>query len=224
MPILKRYSLFAVLVLISLPAWSDDQQKAQKLLTKVSAMATDLSAKRVVSMAVSDTLAVNRMDLVKQRAAMAINYGDVFLAYELVKNGAKPDDLTAQLKAGKNIWQIASDQHADWKQIASDAKKLNSRLDDYLLKHFTRPAPEAERDKSERYDPLHDTVPADVQVSKQDIEDAQKRFAFLHDHAGTTSDATLDLSTEKAARGARSDPVREGGPNNPDVNTRPGPR
>ena len=220
----KRTFLVGLLILVSVPAWSDDQQKAQKLLTKITAMATDLSGKRAVSMAVADSLSVNRMEMVQHRTALGLNYGDTFVAYELVKSGAKIEDVAAQLKEGKTIWQIANEKHADWKQIGSDSKKANSKLDDYLLKHFSNPRPEAERDKSERYDPLRDSVSADSHVSTQDLEDAQKRYAFLHDHAGRTSDASLDTSTEKALRGVRTDPVREGGPNNPDVNTRPGPK
>ena len=36
----------------------------------------------------------------------------------------------------QNIWQIANEQHANWRQIFSDAQRLNGRVDAGLLKHI----------------------------------------------------------------------------------------
>src|ERR1700674_5570997 len=98
-----RNVLFLLSLLIPLFAAADDQQKAHKLLNKVTAMATDPSGKRSVSLAMSQYLSVTRAELVQRRQAMNLNYGDLFLAYQLVKTGTKIDELAAKMKAGKTL-------------------------------------------------------------------------------------------------------------------------
>jgi hypothetical protein len=218
-----RRVLFSLILIPLLPLFSsaDDQQKAQKLLNQVKAMATDPAGRRAVSLATSEIVLVSRSELVRRRRAMDIDYGELFIAYELVKSGVKMDDIVAQRKSGKTIGQIAEARGADWKQIASEAKKLNSRLEANLLKHFANQKNSVERDRGDGYDPFLDNVRADGNVSQKDIEEAQKRYLFLHDHAGVTSDAKLDTVTERAARTVRTDPIRSGGP---DTATRPSPK
>src|SRR5882672_7830593 len=127
---MKRLSHLSITLLaltIAIPAFGDDQQKAEKQLHKITAMATDATGRRVVSATVADTLEVKRPDLVLERRTMNLNYGDLYVAHVLVKSGTKMDDIAAQLKAGKNFSQIATEQHANWKQIAADTKKLNTK-------------------------------------------------------------------------------------------------
>jgi hypothetical protein len=217
---LVRYSCLIIVLLPALAAASDDQQKAQKLLNKITAMAADPTGKRAVSLAMSDTLAVGRAELAQRRHAMDLNYGELFVAYQLVRGGQKIDDIAAWMKSGKRIWQIADEQHVDWKQIASDAKKLNSRVDNNLLKHFGNGKAAAQRDVADGYDPFLDSVRSDTNVSQQEIADAQNRYLFLRDHAGVTSGSSLDKSSEQAARNGRPDPIRNGGPQGSTV-TRP---
>jgi hypothetical protein len=198
--------------LVPLLAASDDQQKAHKILNKVTAMTVDPAGKRAVSLSISQCLAVSRGELAQRRHAMNMNYGDIFIAYELVKGGAKIDDIATRIKAGKTVWQTADEMNADWKQIANEAKKMNGKVDVNLLEHFTKRKVEHERDLAEGYDPFLDTVAADSAVSQPEVEEAQKRYVFLRDHAGVVSDASLDTSTEKSARIVRTDPIRTGGP------------
>ncbi len=215
--------LLVLLVAVS-AAGSDDQQKAQKILNKITAMATDATGRRAVSEAVSFTVSAPRQEIAMRRHAMDLNYGEIFLAYQLAKSGIDMDEISAQLKSGKNIWQIANEHQANWKQVASEAKKANSRIDTNLLKHFSKSKAEAERQAADGYDPFLDSVKADSKISPQEIADAQDRYSFLHDHAGVVSGESLDLAEEKAVRGVRPDPVREGGPNAQGVNTNPGPK
>jgi len=49
---------------IAIPAFGDDQQKAEKQLHKIVAMATDATGRRVVSIVVADTLQARRPELV----------------------------------------------------------------------------------------------------------------------------------------------------------------
>lgn len=201
-------ALCLVALAITRPAFSDDQQKAEKQLRKITAMATDATGRRVVSITVADTLAAKRSDLVMERRTMNLNYGELFIAHQLVNNGAKMDDIAARLKAGKNIGQIANDQHADWKQFAADAKKLNAKMEDNLYKHFLNGKPDADRDAADGYDPMMDGVAADNSVSKDEIADAEHTYLTWRDRADKARASSLDSSTEKAAQGARGDPVR----------------
>jgi hypothetical protein len=195
-----------------LVAAGDEQQKAHKLLNKVTAMTSDPAGKRAVSLAMSQQLSVTRDELTQRRKAMNLSYGDLFVAYELGKSGTKMDDIAAKIKSGKTVWQTADEQHPNWKQISAEAKKLNGRVDNNLLGHFANRKAETERDRASSYEPVLDSVKADGNVSQQEIEEAQQRYIFLRDHAGVVTDATLDTSTEKSARMVRTDPVRTGGP------------
>jgi len=206
----QSFCLLALLLATALahPAWGDDQQKAEKQVHKVTAMATDATGRRVVSATVADTLSAKRPDLVMERRTMNINYGDLFIAHELVKKGMKMDDIAAQLKSGKKMADIANEQHLDWKQLASDAKKLNSKIEDNLYKHFLNGKADADRDAAENYDPTIDGVAADNDVSKDEIADAEHTYLVWRDRAEQARGSKLDTSSEKAAQGARGDPVR----------------
>jgi len=204
---LSRLSIALLALTIVVPAFGDDQQKAEKQLHKITAMATDAIGRRVVSITVADTLPAKRFDLVMERKTMNLNYGDLFLAHILVKNGAKMDDIAAQLKAKKNIAEIANEQHADWKEIAADAKKLNSKVEDNLYKHFIRGKADFDRDHEDKYDPTFDGISSDNDVSKDDIADAEHTYQTWHDRAEKNQGGTLDTSDERAARGMRGDPI-----------------
>jgi len=200
---------FALLVFsLAIPAFGDDQEKAEKQLHKISALATDGTGRRVVSVTVADTLELKRPDLVTERRTMNLNYGDLFVAHTLVKSGTKMDDIAAQLKAGKKFDQIASEQHADWKQIGAEAKKLNAKVEDNLYNHFLNGKPLADRDAAENYDPNIDGVTADNDVSKDEIAEAERTYLLWRDRAEKKKGSSLDASSEKAAQGQRGDPVR----------------
>lgn len=203
---LFRSVTITLLVLIA-PAFGDDQQKAEKQLRKVTAMATDGTGRRVVSITVADALGVKRSDLVMERRDMNVNYGDLFVAHTLAKSGAKMEDIAAQLKAKKSMGDIANAQHADWKQIAGDAKKLNAKVEDNLYKHFVSDKADLARDQADKYDPNFDGVSADNNVSKDEIAEAENTYQMWRDRAAKNPGATLDTSTEKAARGMRGDPI-----------------
>jgi hypothetical protein len=213
--VMKRYSYFTptLLVLIfslisAASVFGSDQEKADKQLHKITAMASDATGRRVVSATVADALQAKRPDLVIERRAMNVNYGDLYVAHQLVKSGAKMDDLAAQLKAGKKMDQIAGDLHVDWKQMASDAKKLNTKIEDNLYNHFLNGKPLTERDAAEGYDPMIDGVSADSDVSKDEIADAERTYLLWRDRADQKKGSSLDASTEKSAQGNRGDPVR----------------
>src|SRR5437867_11875537 len=98
---MKRLSYLSITLLaltVAIPAFGDDQQKADKQLHKITALATDATGRRVVSVTVSDTLAAKRPDLVLERRTMNMNYGDLFIDHGLVKSGTKMDYIGDYLK------------------------------------------------------------------------------------------------------------------------------
>ena len=203
-----RNVLLLLLCVIPLLATADDRQKAQKILNKLTAMAIDPAGKRAVSLAISQQLSVTRDELVQRRHALNLNYGDLFVAYQLTKNGIVMNDLVGRIKTGKTVWQATDDAHVDWKRIASEARKLSGKVDTNLLAHFAGKKSDAERERADGYDPFRDTVKADTNVTPQELEDAQQSYAFLRDHAGSVSGSNLDAVSERAVRTVRTDPTK----------------
>jgi len=206
-----RYGAILLVLAASLPAFSDDQDKATKELNKVAAIGWDATARAVVSRAVTDTFGLKRSDVVQQRQTMGINYASLFLAEELVKNGAKMDDIAAALKSGKKMTQIANDQHVNWKLIAVDAKKLNAKIDDGIYKHFLDDRADKARDAADGYDITRDYVADDRNVEKSDVDAAGDRYLMWKDRAIAAGGNHHGLDTA-AAQAAYDDHVRNGGP------------
>jgi hypothetical protein len=208
---MKRRTLFWVsllLTLVVIPALADDQQKAEKQLHKLTAMASDPTGRRVVSVTVADDLGLKRPDIVMERRTMQVNYGDIYLAHALMKSGVKMDDIANDLKAGKKMTDIANANHADWKAIANDAKRANAKMEDGLYKNFMKGKPLHDRDVADNYDVNIDGVNADNDISKDDLADAEKTYQLWKDRATQASGGKLDTSSEQAAAATRGDPVR----------------
>ena len=209
---------------VAIPAFANDQQKAQKELTKVTALARDFTGRTVTNLTMSQTFNVARLILVKQRGETGLNYGSLFLALELVKSGATMPDIAAQLKAGKKITDIANDRHVDWKGVAEDAKKFNGAVDGNLYKYFLAekqsPTPVALKTSSapadDEYDAHHDGVKADADdVTDKDIEYAGNRFVTLRDSAAKAKGDNKQLSLDKERIGYTdhtAGPTGSGGP------------
>jgi hypothetical protein len=155
----------------------------------------------IVNRTMADVLKAKRLDLVKERQDMNLNYGGLFLAYQLTAAGAKMDDIAAQLKAGKKIFDIANDDHANWKEINSEAKKLNKKIDDNIEKSFIDSKKQAALNMADDYDAKADKVPADSDISKDEYADAQTRYQHLHDMAGAAL-PTGDANTMNSGAGA----------------------
>jgi len=185
-----RHSACYLLLFISVAssaAFSDDQEKAEKQARKITAMATDKTGRCMVSMSLADKLKIARPTMVADRRRMGLDYGSFFVAQELLAGGAQMTQLLSQLKAGKTIWQIGNQQHANWGQIAADARKQNGKIEDYIYRHFlNKKNTEADllRDLNDKYDPQLDAVRTDFMVTPQEMVDAQARYVFWRDQAG----------------------------------------
>ena len=215
-------------VTISAVASGDDRQKAEKQVRKITAMATDRIGRRMVSMSIADTLKIPRPDLVEERCRIGLDYGSFFIAHELVAIGVKMTDIVSALSSGKTIWQIGDEQHANWNQIAADAKKQNSRIEDYIYRHFLNKKndeADQERDRAEKYDIARDAVRTDFNVTPQEMVDAQARYIFWRDEAGKAqgSGGHMTAGDMMAARmdHARAQHNKNGGVTAPSVGGAP---
>jgi hypothetical protein len=203
------FLVMAIVLMCGLAVLADDQQKAEKEIRKINAMAWDSTARAVVNKSVSEMLKIPRSQLVEERRELELNYGSLFLAHELSPNGAGLKDIAASLKGGKSIIQISNEGNANWKQIAANAKKLNSKIEDNLYKQFLRSQSDKLKDQAE-YDADRDGIKADNDVSKQDIAEAQQTYIRWRERAsqvGKNSQQT-GLHDEQAIRKDRPDPVR----------------
>lgn len=171
--------------LSAVPAFSDDQQKAEKQVRKISAMASDVTARSIVSRSLSDMLKIDRDQLQRERRAMNLNYGCLFIAHQLTARGMKMLDVALRLQAHQTIFQIANDQHADWKKIADDAKKLNGKIEDNIYKHFLHAEPDRVRDLTDKYDSTADWVKTDADVTQAEIIEAQEIYVRWRDRAAS---------------------------------------
>ena len=177
---IRLFVLFCA-VAFSLTAFADDQEKGTKEIKKITSIAVDTNMRAIVNRTMADLLKAKRLDLVKQRQDMNLNYGDLFLAQQLAASGVKMDDIAAQLKSGKTVLDIANANHANWKEINSEAKKLNKKIDDNIEGYFHDGKKLAAIDRADQYNPQADKVPADTEINKDEYADAQKRYQHLHD-------------------------------------------
>jgi hypothetical protein len=204
---MRHFALFLSLVLCSAvvqPARADDQQKAEKQLKRITAMSTDVVGRRMVSKSMADMLSLPRLQLVQERRSMNLNYGDLFVAHVLLRDGVGMGDIAAKLRSGKTMSQIVDDQKGSWKQIAGDAKKLNARVEDNIYRHFLNEKnnlADKDRDAADNYVAELDGVRADMNVSREEITEAQEKYIFWRDLAGELQrkDGKLGTADEQAA-------------------------
>jgi len=175
-----------------------DQQKAEKQLRMITAMSRDDTARAIISRSFSDVFKIERSQLVMERKAMGLNYGAFFVAREMVLSGSTLPDIAAQLRLHKTMPEIANASSSDWKGIASDAKKMNSRISDNIYKHFLHPEPDKARDALDKYDPAVDVVRADAEASMDDILKARDEYMFWRNLAAPKSDGVANSETPAA--------------------------
>lgn len=203
---------FMVLLLLATPAFSDDQQKAQKEINKITAMATDFDGRRVVNLSMSQMFKVPRSALVEQRGQTGLNYGGLFIAQELEQGGVTIAAIAGKLNSGSKISDVANEQHLDWKRIAEDAKKFNAAVDQNLYLFFRGKAATAAQDAADKYDVHYDGVKTDADVGKQEIASAQDRYLHWKDRAAQTRGTDKKGMSYGDERIADMDHVAGGGP------------
>jgi hypothetical protein len=230
-----HYRLAALLLVLiaftSRSAGASDRDKAEKQINRISAMAADLTGRRLVNRSMSQVLTVSTLDLVAERRRHNLSYGTLFLFHQIATTDERLREFVLQLRQGSEPFDIAEAAQADWKTINNHAKKLNSKIEDSIYNFFLHQQNDKPKNKlpaeSDGYDPISDSVVADSIVSQEDLADAQKVYLFWQGRATAKKDGTLEHNKELAAR-QTMDPVRKGGPQGdqmgnmgPAVNTTP---
>lgn len=180
----------------SVPALGSDQEKAEKRLRRISAFAIDNTARAIVNQTMAEMVHARQIDLMRQRRAMNLNYGSLFVAHQLAAAGTKMLDIALQLEDGKDIVQIANEQKADWKSIADAAKKLNAKIEDNVYRHFQHPDRGKPIPDIAKYDPDLDIVRADLDVTPEEMANARSDYVFWRNRAAASNSGSLDSKTE----------------------------
>jgi hypothetical protein len=159
-------------------AFASDQQKAEKQWRMITAMSRDDIARSVINRNFADVFKTTRLQLIAERKALELNYGDLFLAHELLSFGCDMQQISERLRSGKKILQIANDSGADWRRIAEDGKRMNRPISDGLYEHFLHDGPDKQRDADDHYNPATDRVRADADSTPEEISKAQTEYLF----------------------------------------------
>ena len=205
-----RYLLSFLPLFLGILCFADDQQKADKQLRMMTAMSRDDTARSIISHTFADVFKVDRFRLVEERKAMGLNYGSLFLVRELAVSGVTMQQIVPHLRSHKNVVEIANVFHANWQQIAADAKKMNSRIEDNLYKHFLHPDKDTATDLLEQYKPSEDLIKADADVPPEEVLKAREQYMFWRNlaaqkYTGSANPATAvahDYTKEREAIGA----------------------
>ena len=175
-----------------------DQQKAEKRLRRISAMTVDSTARTIVNATMADAVHAKPIELMRQRHAMNLNYGSLFIAHQLTAAGAQMLDIALELQDGKDIVQIAKERGANWKLIADLASKLNEKIDDNVYRHFLHLKTGTNPDSPDKYDSDKDIVRADLDFSPEEIASAQADYILWRDRGSAPKGGRLDSESEGA--------------------------
>jgi hypothetical protein len=186
------------LILCGTTAFGSDQQKAEKRLRQISAMAVQSAAARaIVNRTMADVVHAQRMELMRQRHAMNLSYGSLFVARHLTATGAAMLDIAVQLQRGKDIVQIANERNANWKLIADAARQLNDKIENNIYRHFLHLKAEQELAPTDKYDPRTDMVRADLEVTPEEVASARADFDCWKTRGSAPSAGRLNTQTER---------------------------
>jgi len=194
--VLSAVSLTALWLSAAPSALGSDQQKAEKRIHQISALALDGTARAIINQTMAEMVHAKRIELVRQRRAMNLNYGSLFIAHQLKAAGVQMLDIALQLEGGKNIVQIANERNADWKAIGNAAKKLNGKIEDNIYRYFQHPDADRQLAVVEKYDADSDIVRADLDVTQKEMAGARNLYVFWRNRAGAPNSGSLDSKTE----------------------------
>jgi hypothetical protein len=174
---------------------SKDEEKAERQMRMMTALARDETARGVISRTFSDVFKIERSQLVAERQALLLNYGDLFLTHELVLCGVQMTHVATELHAHKDVFEIADSSGADWKRIAADAKKMNDRINDGIYKHFLHAEADNQRDVRDRYVASADHVSTDQESTLEEMVKARDDYIFWRNLAAPKNVGMADPNT-----------------------------
>jgi hypothetical protein len=193
---LAQVCLATLLVISGTLAFGSDQQKAEKRLRRISAMAVDSVPRAIVNETMTEAVHAKPIELMRQRHAMNLSYGSLFIAQQLTAAGAQMLDIALQLQSGKDIIQIANERNANWKVIADAAKQLNEKIDDNIYRHFLHLKAGQELAPTDKYDPHTDIVRADSDVTPEELTSARADYDLWKNRGSSPRGGRLDARTE----------------------------
>lgn len=183
-----------ILLLVALPVLADDQEKAEKQIKMMTALSRDEIARSIISRTFADVFKVSRGQLLAERRSIGLNYGSLFLAHELALSGASMEQITGQLRASKTLLEIANSSSADWKRIASDAKKMNNRINKGIYKHYLHSEGDKQRELEDHYVASTDLIRADTQSTPDEILKARDDYMFWRNLAAPKNVGQVDTT------------------------------
>ena len=95
------FFLCAIALALAVTVFADDQEKATTEIKRITSISVDANMRSIVNRTMADMLKVSRLDLVKHRQGLNLNYGGLFLTHQLTAGGAKIEDIAASLRPGK---------------------------------------------------------------------------------------------------------------------------
>lgn len=196
---LAKSCLAIVLLVHGIMSFGNDQQKAEKRLRRISAMAVDDIARGIVNQTMADVVHAKRIELMRQRRAMNLSYGSLFLAHQLTAAGAAMLDIALELQTGKDIFQIANERKVNWKLIADGAKQLNEKIDDNIYRHYLHQTSDQQIAATDKYASEKDIVRADSEVSAEELLSAREDYVVWKNRGSSPRGGRLDSQTESVA-------------------------
>jgi hypothetical protein len=194
---LAKVFLASLLIASGILAFGSDQQKAEKRLRRISAMAVDSTARAIVNQTMAEAVHAKKIELMRQRHAMNLNYGSLFIAHQLTAAGAQMLDIAVQLESGKDIVQIANERNANWKLIGDAAKQLNEKIDDNIYRHFLHlKAVDQLLAATDKYDSDKDIVRADQDVIPEELASARADYNVWKNRGSSPRGGRLDAQSE----------------------------
>jgi hypothetical protein len=193
MDIMRRGCLPIFLVLsLALVSYADDREKAEKQIRMMTAMSRDNTARSIVNRTFADVFKTERDQLIAERVSLGLNYGSLFVAHELVLSGSSMQQISGQLRANKTLLEIANSSSADWKRIASDAKKMNDRIHKGIYKHFLHDKADQQQDQTDHYTASADLIRADMESTRDELLKARADYMFWRNLAAPKSVGQAD--------------------------------
>jgi hypothetical protein len=189
-----RVLYLAILLLVALPVLADDQEKAEKQIKMMTALSRDETVRSIVSRTFADVFKVQRSQLLAERRSMGMNYGSLFLVHELVLSGGSMQQMSTQLRANKTLLAIANSSSANWKRIASDAKKMNDRINKGIYKYYLHSEGDKRRDLEDHYVASADLIRADTQSTPDEILKARDDYMFWRNLAAPKNVGQVDTT------------------------------
>lgn len=190
---MRTLPLAILLILVAtLPALADDQEKAEKQIKMMTALSHDEIVRSIISRTFTDVFKISRAQLLAERRSLGLNYGSLFLAHELALTGSSMQQISAQLRANQTLLDVANSSSVDWKRIASDAKKMNDRINNGIYRHFLHDEADKQRDLADQYIPSADLIRADTESTPGEILKAAADYRFWRNLAAPKNGGRVD--------------------------------